>query len=301
MTDAGCVLGMDVGGTYIRAGAVDSENKLVFERIVPTVGVMGSADSCGAFIDWIRKLLRDFGQPVTAICLGLPAVLDKERRQVLSAPNVPCLNGQPMAALLEEAFSIPVFLEKDACLLLYHDLYAHNIPMQGTLIGIYIGTGLGNAVIIDGKPYVGRNGAACEVGHIPCLDKDGICTCGNPACMEVYSSGKALEVFQAAHFPDTPLRDLFVRHREDPRILKMIQRFAVPIATEINIFDPDYVVLGGGVLAMRGFPREQLESCIHIYARKPYPDETVQLIYAEPSQYNGILGAAFYARSRMEE
>lgn len=119
--------------------------------------------------------------------------------------------------------------------------------------------------------------------------------------MEVYSSGKALEAFQTACFPDTPLRDLFAQHRTDPRILKMIQRFAVPIATEINIFDPDYVVLGGGVLAMRGFPREQLENCIHAYARKPYPDETVQLVYAEPSQYNGILGAAFYARSRMEE
>lgn len=299
MTDAGYILGMDVGGTYIRAGVANSEDTLVFERIVPTAGVMGSGESCAAFVQWIRALLQDFGHPVDAICIGLPAVLDKKRRRVLSAPNVPCLDGQPIAAMLEEAFSIPVFLEKDACLLLYYDLHAHQIPVRGTLIGIYIGTGLGNAVIIDGKPYVGRNGAACEVGHIPCLDKDGICTCGNPACMEVYCSGRALEAFHEACFPDIPMRDLFVGRGDHPGIQKMIQRFAVPIATEINIFDPDYVVLGGGVLAMREFPRQQLESCIHTYARKPYPDETVQLIYAEPSQYNGILGAVYYARSRM--
>lgn len=293
------ILGMDIGGTYIRAGIVDESNQIVYEKITGSASVLRHADECRSLASWVKALLEESGKEVGAISMGLPAVLNRDRTLVVSAPNVVGLDGQRVNKLLEQRLGIPAFMEKDACLLLYYDLYQNRIPEDGILVGLYIGTGIGNAVLINGVPLVGKNGSACEIGHVPCLDKNGLCSCGNHGCMEVYASGLALEGLCNRHFPETNIRDLFVKHAADPLIYEAIDRLAVPIATEINIFDPDYMILGGGVLAMKNFPRKLLEERVFSYVRKPLPAQNLELLYTQPSQNNGIIGAAIYARRQL--
>ena len=76
---------------------------------------------------------------------------------------------------------------------------------------------------------------------------------------------------------------------------------AETVATEVNLFDPDCVILGGGLLQMTGFPRAALERAVHEYARKPYPEQNLDIRYSRPNQRNGVIGAAIYAYKRMAD
>jgi len=108
-----------------------------------------------------ERELSDIG----TVGLGLPAALDRSRAVVLNAPNLRGFDGIDIKALRHSARALPVYLEKEVNLLL-HDLFKYSLPAKG-IITCYIGTGFGNAVLIDGKLLAGHNGAAGELGHIP--------------------------------------------------------------------------------------------------------------------------------------
>ena len=84
-------------------------------------------------------------------------------------------------------------------------------------------------------------------------------------------------------------------------MVDVYKRQGQAVASEVNLFDPDCVVLGGGLLQMEGFPREQLEAAVHRYARKPYPEKNLDLRYSRLNQANGTVGAAIYAFKRMAD
>lgn len=76
---------------------------------------------------------------------------------------------------------------------------------------------------------------------------------------------------------------------------------AQTVAAEANLFDPDCLIIGGGLLQMRDFPRELFEKGVHRFARKPYPEKTLDIRYSRPNQENGVVGAAIYAQKRMQD
>lgn len=118
--------------------------------------------------------------------------------------------------------------------------------------------------------------------------------------MENLAVGKYLErlcktdLFQGVH-----IGDLFTLHGTPPLLRQFVDRIAMAIATEINILDPDAVLVGGGVLAMEGFPREFLTSCIYEHSRKPYPAENLNLTFTEYDEQKGAIGATLYAWQKM--
>lgn len=94
---------------------------------------------------------------------------------------------------------------------------------------------------------------------------------------------------------------LFKEHGDAPELLEYIDWLSIPIATEINIFDPDYIVLGGGVLQMEAFPQKLLEKRILEHTRKPYPAANLSVLYSSPHQENGVIGAGIYALRRLAD
>ena len=104
----------------------------------------------------------------------------------------------------------------------------------------------------------------------------------------------------AREFPDVSIGKVFTKYASHPRIEEFIEYLSLPIATEINIFDPDYVVLGGGILQMEDFPIDTLEKYIVRHSRKPYPAENLVLLYSEMAQENGVIGAGIYGFSARE-
>jgi allose kinase len=227
--------------------------------------------------------------------LGFPSTLDKERATVINTPNVAGFNHVPIKAIYEEALGIPVFINKDATLLLYYDLHFFKLNLKGIIAGIYIGTGIGNSILIDGKELTGNDGVACELGHFPVSGREDECSCGLRGCIELYAGGKGLERIHSSLFAQSPIEEVFTRHADTPQIQGYIGEIANTVVTEINILNPKCVILGGGVLHMNNFPQEYLIQQIRAKTRKPIPGDSVKLYFSNKKDpYNGVIGAALY-------
>lgn len=296
------VIGIDIGGTNIRIGAVDQSGAVrCFEKIRRITVLDGIAP-----VDRLTQFIGDFlerhsiTEELCAIAIGFPATLNREFTTVLQAPNIPGLDGVNFTAPLQASFQVPVFLCKDIWTAFYYDMKKYAVPQEGIICGCYVGTGIGNAISVDGKLLTGKNGAAGELGHIPVDGSTEACGCGNRGCVENLAAGKYLDkLCTVGPFQGVFVGDLFALHGADPLLKQFIDRIAMTVAAEINILDPDAVLLGGGVLAMKGFPRKLLASCIYEHSRKPYPAENLNLIFTEDDEQKGSIGAALYAWQRM--
>ena len=287
------VIGLDIGGTNIRIGSRARDQDLLFFEKAARSDVLNSADAglCMArFIqDYIQR--NHLEGKVIAVAAGFPSTLSADRRTILQTPNITNMDFVPMADILEQELGLKVFLERDVNLIFEWDSSSRNLKMDGPCIGIYFGTGIGNAIFIDGKPLAGHDGCAGEIGHIPVAGRNDPCGCGNLGCTECYASGHRLATIRNMNFPQTPLPDLFAMHRDSGILIDFVEEMACVIATEVNILNPAFVILGGGVLAMWDFPVRLLEERIHRHCRKPFPDQNLQIHYSTESLQAGVLGA----------
>lgn len=297
------VLGLDIGGTNIRAGLYDETGKLTCFEISSSTAMLAGKNCLSALEAFIRDYIsRNLsGRVPMAISIGFPSTLDKAKRVVLSTPNLPGMDGLPVVEALESALDIPVFINRDVNLLMLSDIYQHKLSMDGVLVGCYFGTGLGNAICINGQLLSGKNGVAGELGHIPVIGNDRVCGCGNRGCIETLVGGKNLTDWLDRNYPDERIDQLFVRHGDDAFVREYIDWIAIAVATEINILNPDIVILGGGVLQMKAFPFELLRERINAYARKPYPCNDLNLIISSNHQESGVVGAGIYAQLELEK
>lgn len=296
-------IGIDIGGTNVRIGAVDENKNIIASERKRTWEVFSDEKTEDSLIGLIKSFMYRYNlqDDVEAISIGFPATLNKERTKVLQAPNINMSDNLNVVEILSKAFNIQVFIEKDVCTALQYDLDKYKIPEVGIIIGFYIGTGIGNIIYIDGKEITGKDGVACELGHIPVIGNLESCGCGNEGCIENIAGGKYLAKLCQTDFTETFIGDLFVKHKENIAIKNYIDNLAVSIATEINILNPDYILLGGGVLAMTEFPLHELEIAIRKHTRKPYPEQSLTLIYVEDDENKGVIGAALYAMKRIKE
>ena len=293
------VFGMDIGGTHMRSGFVDEAHQLSHFEIARSKTIQGE-QVVQRLAEYIRNRISDAKMNPAAIAIGFPSALDKARKRILSTPNIAGLNGVDMVAELEGLLPFPVYIERDVNLLFLYDCYAHHL--QGdVIIGCYVGTGFGNVVSIRGEILTGKNGVAAELGHIPLLGMKERCPCGNAGCAELYAAGKGLEAIRNKAFPDTPIEQLWIRHEHTVELDGFLECLSIPIATEVNILDPDDVILGGGVLYMTGFPRKRFEEALLRHVRKPYPAENLQLLYSEERQENGVIGAGILGFMQMKK
>ena len=268
-------------------------------EIIATKQIAGE-DAADRLLDVISQYKDNLPYDVDAIAMGFPSTINRERTVVLSTPNIAGFDNLDIIDQFEEKLQVPVLIEKDTCMLMHYDLNRHDIS-DGILIGYYIGTGLGNIILIDGKIIVGKDGVAGELGHIPVLDRHDKCGCGLEGCSELYVAGLGLERLQRERFPETPIAEIFTVHGQTDEIRYFIESMAKIIVTEINILNPDYIILGGGVIGMVDFPYDHLISEIHRFTRKPLPGDHLNIIRSDFSNpYNGVIGAAIFARKKLE-
>ncbi len=293
----GRVIGIDVGGTNFRVGAVNAEGEVTQFRKLPAAEVFCTEEALTDLLTYLTTYRAELAEDVDAVSIGFPATINRERTKVLQAPNLPFMENLPVVPALSQKLGVPVFLERDVTMALCYDMAKYGIPREGITCGFYFGTGFGNAISINGQPLIGRNGTAGELGHIP-VDGSGIrCGCGNVGCMENLAGGKYLAHLQAARYHDTPVGELFTLRGEEEYLRQFVERMAQAVATEINILDPDHVLIGGGVVAMQDFPTDFLSERIHAHVRKPYPAKTLEILFTADECEKGVIGAAHYART----
>lgn len=297
------VVGIDIGGTHFRIGAVDESCQVHAFRKVRVKEVFHSAEPLGELRDYLTSYMEQehMTDVVNAVSIGFPATLNRERTVVLQAPNVSYMENLPVVEYLSRSLGMPVFIDRDVCMTVYYDLRELALPAEGILIGCYFGTGIGNVICIDGKPLIGKDGVAGELGHIPVPGSREVCGCGNTGCMENIAGGKYLAKLCREVYTDTPIGEIFVRHGGEALLQDFVDRIAITTATEVNILNPDYVLIGGGVPNMKNFPLNLLEERIRSHTRKPCPERSLRLYFVADDDKKSVIGAGIYGMERMKD
>ncbi|SCJ79313.1 D-allose kinase [uncultured Clostridium sp.] len=293
------VLGIDIGGTNLRLGLVDRQGQVEGLQ-VQLSAVLVTGDPIGALHSSIADYCARQGTMPEAVAIGLPSSISRDRQRVYSTPNLPGFDDLEIPGPLSARLGLPVFLERDVNFLLQWDI--HQCGLQGleNILGFYVGTGFGNAIYLNGRFYLGKNGVAGELGHIPLYGVEEACPCGNTGCAEVRCSGRALQKLAARRYPGEEIGQLFLRHGQEAPLRQFIQELALPVAAEVTLLDPDAVILAGGVVAMPGFPKKMLLDEILHRVRKPYPAQGLRLLFPEHSKRSGVAGAGLYAFERLQ-
>jgi allose kinase len=289
------IVAVDVGGTHIRMGMVDDEGRLVASESRASALIDDPAEGPARLAALLERQIAEWGggsRRLTALALGFPSTVSRDRRTVLQTPNLRGFDNAPIADLMEKRFHVPVLLEKDVIFLLAHDIDSLGLGRKGTILGIYFGTGIGNAIFMNGSFYTGKNGVAGELGHIPILGALRTCGCGNPGCIETEASGRRLAEIAAVEFPGEHVAGMFEQHAGSPAIESFLENLSLAPAVEINILDPDHVIIGGGITRMNSFPRDGLRQRILRHVRRPLPYEGLSLHFSPGDEYGGILGGA---------
>lgn len=296
------ILGMDIGGTNFRMGLVDRSYHAWEIKVYPSSLIYRSGNTVDRFADAIRQYLETCAKEkeVAAIAIGCPSVVDAQRRRLYSSTNFPGLENIDLVEELEKRLDYKVYIEHDAYYLLASDIRKYGLDPEETIVGCYFGTGLGAAMYIGGRPYIGKNGTACELGHLPIPMNDYPCSCGNQGCIEMFSCGKALERLGKENYPEDFIGDLFALHGEEQVLRDFVEYMSVPVAAMANIMDPHHIILGGGLLQMKGFPGEYLRERVLAHTRKPYPAADLDLIFADGEPEKGIVGAGIRAFQELE-
>lgn len=292
------VAGVDMGATHIRFCLQRDDGSVLHCEKHRTAEVIAGGVQAG-IVSLIQAQLQTFSARCHGLVMGFPALVGKDGRTIISTPNLPLdmneLRG--LADRLEQDLGCPVTFARDVNLQLSFDVQENALQDQQVLAA-YLGTGMGFAIWLNGAPWTGAHGVAGELGHIPQGDMSLRCGCGNSGCLETVCSGVALQRWYLQQPRDYELGELFIHAAEEPFVQHLLQHAARAIATSINLFDPDAVILGGGVMDMPAFPRETLIALTGTYLRRPLPYQAVRFITASSSSFNGALGAATLARSR---
>jgi len=296
------IIGIDIGGTNFRIGTV-SHLGILNNFIIKSSKMLNESEGVKYLIKEIETYIEKYNlqDKISCVSIGIPSIVNKDKTFVYSTPNLKGIENINLAEEVSKEIKIPVFVNRDVNNLLLNDIEHLKIKdvEEKTIAGFYIGTGLGNAIFINGREYSGKNGVAGELGHIPLYGVNDKCTCGNTGCAEVRISGKYLQEIAKKYFPDTKIDDVFKYHVNENIIKEFVENLSIPIATEINILDPHYVILAGGVINMDSFPKEELILKIKEKTRKPYPESNLEILFTKHTQESGVLGSAKYAFSKM--
>lgn len=291
-------MGIDMGGTHTRWCVLDDKRNIIeldktrTDNVV-RIGLVRGMSSL------VESVVARHGLHLQRVVVGLPATISKNRQKVLSTPNLAVNNTEfnALVPFLQASFNCPVELERDVNLQMAYDTDHLNIA-EKMVLGCYLGTGFGFSIWLNGDVYTGAHGVAGEMGHIPYGDDNKQCGCGNRGCLETRVSGVALKAEYERQNPDYPLSDFFCHPENQPYVTGFVELLSKAIATSVNLFDPDIVILGGGVMDMDGFPFLALEQAILTRTRGPLPRESLTFMQAPSSSFNGASGAAIQALNR---
>ena len=263
-------LGLDIGGTKMEAAILATHpegNDVVARERIPTQREEGFESVFKRMLDLIASVINQNGTDIgelKSIGVGLPGAVDPKTQKMLNG-NTSLFIGHDLASLLKKAlnYSGPIGIANDAnCFALAeamlgvgkkHAEEQRTTPEKLTSIGIILGTGVGGGLIVEGRALEGKSGGAGEIGHTQ-LDPNGPeCFCGRRGCAETFLSGKGLESWYAARYQEQYFAmQIFDRAlMQDKKAIealeiyrKYLDQFMLNL---INFFDPDFLVLGGGV------------------------------------------------------
>ncbi|HEY0188374.1 MAG TPA: ROK family protein [Cellulomonas sp.] len=247
------VAGIDIGGTTTQVVLVDSELAVVAAGTTATPSSVGGEAMVTAACDLVRRLLETGDRVLTGIGVGVAGVVDRATATVLVASDsFHAWAGYRVGEHLSREFGVPVEIENDVNVFLLAEATTGAAVGGRDVLGVTLGTGVGGALLLDGRLFVGQTGAAGEIGHAPGFGSRG-CTCGGRGHLETIASARSL----AGCFQERTGRTLsaaevaLAAERGDPQARELFAEVGSALARMIVIttalLDLDTVVIGGGV------------------------------------------------------
>ncbi|QNO37715.1 ROK family protein [Protaetiibacter sp. SSC-01] len=311
-------LALDIGGTKLATGVVATDGTVTGLRITPTRKEEGHAAVVRRLFDLAHDSFADAGQPhVDAVGISCGGPLDAEAGVVHRPLNLPDWDAVPLAALAAEEFGVPAHLVNDATAGMIAE-HRHGIA-RGASDALYLtlSTGVGGGAIVGGRLHRGAAANGGEFGHIMVRPGGRLCTCGRRGCLEAYASGTsvALRARDAlAASDETSLLSALetVRAEDVVAAAQSGDRLALSVWDEtvevigqavtdlVNTFEPEVVVLGGGVTRAGALLLDPVRAHVARWAMPPAAAAT-RIEFAALGDAVCVVGAAVHAADRSEE
>ena len=308
------VAGVDVGGTNIEVGMVDDRHQVHGRAKAPTPA--GGPDDV---LDAIAGLIASLDADPIAVGVGIPGVV--HQGAVLTVPNLANWHERfDLVESLRQRVDLPITLGNDANVGLLGEWLAGAARGARNVLGLWMGTGIGGGLILDGRPFDGSRGAAGEIGHVVVLAGGALCTCGRRGCAEAYAGRRSMRSTAAAMVDagwTTSLLDIRDDEGKDRLTSKVwaealdegdalatklfdtaIETLGIAVGSAINLLDLDLVVVGGGLAEKLGPDlAARLQTAAEPWMLRPSPD--LRFVVSELEDDAGVVGAASLARAEL--
>lgn len=312
-------VGIDLGGTNIKGGVVDASGGVLSFESIETEGEQGRDHVLDRIALLVGKVCDAAGlgrDDIAAVGIGSPGPLDTKKGIIHTAPNLPGWENLPLADEVSQRCGCPVFIENDANAAALAESFAGVGKGKKCMLLLTLGTGIGGGIVIDGRVWHGVNDCAGELGHLSIQYDGRRCNCGSIGCVETYASASNLVVrtlekleagaesclseygdgLQCHHiFEAAADGDAFAQGVVDEGITML----ACAIASLINIFNPDMVVLFGGMTNAG----DQLFVPVREKVKErafPTAYERCEIVPSQLGGEAGVIGSAAAAMQRME-
>lgn len=310
-------IGIDLGGTNIAAGLVNDEGKIICSASSPTLAPRPYEEIVKDMVTLSETLTSEAGitmNDIKAIGIGSPGSVDYATGTVVYANNL-AFNNAPIRAEFNKYYNIPVVLENDANAAAYGEYIATGDNVK-VFLAVTLGTGVGGGIILDGNIFTGANGVGGEIGHITLVHDGEMCSCGKKGCWEAYASVTALinQTKEAIkNNPESIMKDIVDKNgkvngrtafdaakKGDKAGMAVVEQYikyvADGIVSMINIFQPEKVVIGGGISREGDYLLNPIKEYVE---RFDYNKQAKKTDIQIATLFNdaGIIGAAFVAKN----
>lgn len=307
-------IGIDLGGTKILIGLVEKESGKVVSHIKKkTKKEKGPENIVRKMVEGVEELLEESGKSFTEISsigIGSAGQIDRKNGIIIGAPNLNCYNLN-LKEILQDKFNIPVFVGNDVEVATIGEQKFGAGKGCADFVCVFVGTGIGSAIVKNGQIIYGATGTAGELGHI-IVDLNGRpCACGAHGCLEAYASRSAIEtriegalkkgrksciseyLEEGKAITSSMIRKSI--EREDELVTQCVSEaseyLSGGLASVINLINPELIILGGGLIeAVDYFYKQTIKKAKS--KSLPVPAEKIRFSKTILGDYSGVIGAA---------
>lgn len=259
------VIGIDLGGTKISGAISDLQGNILAQYTTPTLAKEGEEAVLNRIIEVIEKVMSDSGKSsdeIKAIGIGSPGPLDAKKGIIITTPNLPFKNFA-LVEPIQNKFGIHTYLDNDANVAAIGEYLFGAGKGTKNMVFVTVSTGIGGGAIINGYIYRGNTSNALEVGHTTLVEDGPRCNCGNYGCAEALASGTAIgkraneaiangAKTSLTNYDKVTSYEVFVEAKKGDKVAadiidECLNYLGICIANIVNTFDPEMVIIGGGV------------------------------------------------------
>jgi glucokinase len=307
-------LGIDVGATATKAGIVDNDGNVLAFAEWPSEGDSGPKQFILHLLDSIEAFLEENGElspRVDFLGIAIAGWLDPIKGTVYQSPNLKDFRNIELGDVLREHFPYEVIIENDTTSATWGEYLFGIDPRPNSLLGVFLGTGVGGGLVLNGMPWRGPNGSAGEIGHTT-IEPDGDrCLCGSDGCLEIYVGAQGIVAIYESLLcesggcvpPGIEINPKFIYEAGkvgDPNALATYSRvgryLGVAIANVVDLLSIDACVVGGKISTASGMFRGPMMKAFERNIIDP-PNGACIIHFSKLVDRSGILGAAFLRES----